>query len=78
MDKYNVYEIPSGICYSGVSLIAAESAEQANKFIRDFKESDLTNNESSWGYEYISEDYKIDHLYSDVQGIICKGIYYWG
>lgn len=78
MNKYNVYEVPSRICYSGVSLIAGESAEQVNKIIHDFKESDPANNESSWGYENISEEYKIDHLYSDVPGIICKGIYYFG
>ena len=78
MKKYNVYQVPSGIYYRGLSLIAAEDAIQANKFIKEFKESDPKNISSSWGYDYISENYKLDDIYSDKTGILYKGIYYSG
>ena len=76
MKKYNVYQIPSGINYGGLSLVAAESAIQANKFIREFKESDIKNINNSFGYDYITENYKLDNIYADKAGIIYKGIYH--
>ena len=76
--KYNVYEILSGMYYGGISLVAAENAEKANEAIREFIKSDPENNNSSWGYEYIDESYRLDHLHSDIPGIIYEGIYYSG
>lgn len=75
MEKYNVYQIPSGYFYGGMSLIAAENAEHANQLIKEFKKSDPKNLESSCGYENITESYKLDNIYADKAGVLYKGIY---
>lgn len=76
MKKYNVYEIPSRYYYGGISLVAAENAEEANAIIKDFKNNDINNLDDSKGYEYISEAYKLDDIYAEKKGILYKGIYY--
>lgn len=80
MKVYNIYEIyPSRNCYSGTALVAAESIEQANEFILNFKRGDSNNNTNSWGYSYIDDDeLPVEHLFSDEPGIIKYGIYYDG
>ena len=76
--KHNVYQILPSRYYGGISLVAAENAEKANEAIREFIKSDPENHNSSWRYEYIDESYRLDHLYSDITGIIYEGIYYSG
>ena len=76
--KYNVYLISSKYHYRSESLVAAESAEEANSFIQNFKTKDKDNIDDSWGYEYVDESDSIEHLYSDIKGIIHYGIYYNG
>lgn len=79
MKVYNIYEIyPSKSCYRGISLVAAETVEQANEFINEFIKSDPDNYEDSWGYSYVDGDDLLEHLFSDEPGIIKYGIYYYG
>ena len=77
---YKVYEIfPEYGCYSGIALVAAESVEEANEYIREFKSRDKDNKCDSWGYSYLSKDDDgHEHLFSDVKGIIDYGICYSG
>lgn len=77
---YKVYKVyTSLICYTGNSFIAADNAKEANGFIHKFKEQDEDNKADSWGYcDYISEDDVVEHMFSDIKGIIVYGIYYTG
>ena len=59
MEHFNVYEISSAFGYHGYSLVAAESASQANAFIEEFKKSDPDNVYDSMGYTFVSESDKI-------------------
>ncbi len=77
--KYNVYEIQPRLgCYHGLSLVAAESAEEANRIIKEFIKSDPKNHMDSWGYSQVSEYSLIEGLYSEKEGIVHMGIYYYG
>ena len=77
--KYKVYEIsPKLGCYRGLSLVAAESAEKANQIIRKFIADDPNNNKDSWGYNYVAEYNIIEGLYSEQEGVVHMGIYYYG
>ena len=77
--KYRVYEIsPKLGCYRGLSLVAAESAEKANQIIRKFIASDPNNNMDSWGYSLVAEYNIIEGLYSEQEGMVHMGIYYYG
>ena len=77
--KYKVYEIsPKLSCYRGLSLVATESAEKANQIIRKFINDDPNNNMDSWGYSYVAEYNIIEGLYSEQEGIVHMGIYYYG
>ena len=77
--KYKVYEIlPKFGCYHGLSLVAAESAEKANQVIRKFINDDPNNNMDSWGYSLVEEYNIIEGLYSEQEGIVHMGIYYYG
>ena len=71
-----VYRIYSKMGYTGYSLIAAETAEEANWMIEDFKESDTRNLLDSYGYDYVNENDAIENLYSDCVGFILHGIDY--
>ena len=73
---YKVYQIPSKIYYSGYSLIAANSVEEANKMIETFKESDPRNLQDSFGYRLVDEYDIIEGLYADHDGFILHGINY--
>ena len=75
---YKVYEIPVEYCYDGTSLVAANSAEEANEFIKSFKESDPNNECDSFGYGFVDEHDIIPHIYADIEGIINYGIRYFG
>lgn len=77
--KYKVYEIQPRLgCYHGLSLVAAESAEEANYIINEFKKSDFHNDMDSGGYSQVSEHNIIAGLYSEIDGIVHMGIYYYG
>ena len=79
MEKYNVYEIsPCSFYYRGMSLVAAETVEEANEFIDCFISVDSDNGCNSFGYSHVDELDIIDHLYSDEKGIILYGISYNG
>ena len=73
---YKVYRIYSKMDYMGCSLIAATTAEEANKMIEDFKKSDPRNLRDSYGYDYVDENDVIEDLYSDRIGFILHGIDY--
>jgi hypothetical protein len=77
--KYNVYEVRPWLgCYRGMSLVAAESTEEANCIIKDFIKSDHKNHMDSWGYSQVSEHDLIEGLYSENKGVVHMGIYYYG
>ena len=76
MGHFNVYRISSTSDYRGYSLVAAESASQANAFIEEFKKSDPDNIYDSMGYNFVDESDKISDIYSDIAGFIVHEIYY--
>ena len=75
---HNVYKINSTYYYFGVSFVAADNVDEANAFIDSFKKSDPENIFDSRGYENVTEDDVVDNLYSDIKGIVYKGICYTG
>lgn len=75
---YNVYKIEPDICYRGSAIVAAKTVEEANEYIRKFKNIDTLNEMDSWGYCSVDEDDVIEHVYSDVPGMLDLGIYYYG
>lgn len=74
--QYKVYKISPFGSYSGNSLVAAESAKEANEFIKSFKRVDKENNNNSFGYSFVDEDDVLDYVRSSVIGIIDYGITY--
>ena len=81
-NKYNVYQIGTGgryaSCYNGMSLVAAENAEEANKIISKEIKEDVHNAHDMWGYGMVDEYDIVENVYSDVKGIVLYGIYYRG
>lgn len=75
---YKVYKIEPQMYYHGMSLVAADSAEEANLFISDFKRYDTNNWYDSWGYCEVDESDAIEGLLSENKGIVFRGIYYYG
>ena len=75
---YKVYKVEPQMHYHGMSLVAAESAEEANLFISDFKRYDTNNWSDSWGYCEVDEDDAIESVFSERKGIVLYGIYYYG
>ena len=75
---YKVYKVEPQMHYHGMSLVAADSAEEANLFISDFKRYDTNNWSDSWGYCEVDEDNAIEGLLSENKGIVLHGIYYYG
>jgi hypothetical protein len=76
---YKVYRItPYYNCYRGESLVAGIDAEDAQSYIREFRRIDENNAQDSYGYDDVAETDCIEHLFSDIQGIIHYGIYYSG
>lgn len=73
---YKVYRIYSKMDYTGYSLIAANTAEEANWMIEDFKKSDSRNLNDSYGYDYVDENDVIENLHADYTGFILHGINY--
>ena len=52
---YKVYKVEPQTHYHGMSLVAAESAVEANSIIADFKRDDTNNWNDSWGYCEVDE-----------------------
>ena len=75
---YKVYVSRSGCYYGGISLIAANSAAEANRTIDLFKQVDVGNKCDSWGYTSVEEYDVLEGVYSENSGIIYSGIYYTG
>ena len=75
---YKVYKVEPRMYYHGMSLVAAESAVEANSIIADFKRDDTNNWNDSWGYCEVGESDVIEGLLSERKGIVLYGIYYCG
>lgn len=78
MHQYKVYLIDSLSHYIGSALVAADSAEEANELIGEFKDRDTKNCFDSYGYSYVDESDRIESVFSIRKGIIHFGIYYCG
>ena len=75
---YKVYKVEPQTYYHGMSLVAADSAEEANSIIADFKIEDTDNWHDSWGYCGVDESDVIEGVFSERKGIVLYGIYYYG
>ena len=75
---YKVYKVEPQMHYHGMSLVAANNAEEANSIIADFKREDTNNWHDSWGYCEVDESDVIEGLLSERKGIVLYGIYYYG
>ena len=75
---YKVYKVEPQMHYHGMSLVAAESAVEANSIIADFKRDDTNNWNDSWGYCEVDESDAIEGVLSERKGIVLYGIYYHG
>lgn len=77
---FNVYKIEpkSYNGYRGLSLVAANTIEDANKYIEDLKKNDVGNNMDSGGYCSVNKNDFLDGVYSEKAGIIHYGIEYYG
>ena len=75
---YKVYKVEPRMYYHGMSLVAAESAVEANSIIADFKRDDTNNWNDSWGYCEVDESDAIEGLLAEDKGIVFRGIYYYG
>ena len=75
---YKVYKVGAKMYYHGMSLVAADSAEEANSIIDDFKRDDTNNWNDSWGYCEVDESDAIEGVLSERKGIVLYGIYYHG
>lgn len=79
MKLYPVYRVYADRReYVGEALIAAETLDEAQSFLRDFKNQDKDNKNDSWGYPNVTEKDLDPHLFSDEKGLIYPGIYYSG
>ena len=79
VEQYRVYRVyPCDCAYVGYSLVAANSVEDANRIIQDFKNSDPHNDCDSYAYGDVSESDLIEDLISTREGIILEGFYYTG
>lgn len=79
IEQYKVYRVyPCDCAYVGYSFVAANSVEDANRIIQDFKNSDPHNDRDSYAYGDVSESDLIEDLISTREGIILEGFYYTG
>ena len=79
VEQYKIYRVyPCDCAYVGYSLVAANSVEDANRIIQDFKNSDPHNDRDSYAYGDVSESDWIEELISTREGIILEGFYYKG
>ena len=76
MEKvYNVYKIDTTYGYHGFALVGAETAEEANRLIRDFQVDDTDDWFNTTGYLEVKEYNKIDGIFSRTKGFIATEIY---
>ncbi len=79
VEQYKVYRVyPCDCAYVGYSLVAANSVEDANRIIQDFRDSDKQNDCDSYAYGDVSESDLMEDLISTHEGIILEGFYYTG
>ena len=79
IEQYKVYQVyPRDCAYVGYSFVAANSVEDANRIIQDFRDSDKGNDRDSYAYGDVSESDLIEDLISTREGIILEGFYYTG
>lgn len=78
MRLYKVYESQSFMNYTGIALIGADSAEEANDYIREFKEYDSSNEMNSLGMRFVDSTDEVKELRSIQNGIILNEISYIG
>lgn len=79
-NKYKVYQVTTRYarCFRGMSLVAAENANEANKIIDKEMKEDIHNYHDMWGYGTVDKNDIIENVYSEVKGIVLYGIYYCG
>ena len=73
-----IYTIESKNCYTGISLVAACDAAEANEIIQEFRDTDRENIMNSYGYSNVDESDSIQDVYAQRKGIIFNGISYTG
>lgn len=73
MEKYNIYVVDPWPDFIGYALIAAKSAEAANYYLEDMRMIGYAG-----GYNYVSEDDKVDNVFATEKGIVYSSIYYYG
>lgn len=78
IEPHKVYRIYPHGPYNGYSLIAADSVDEANKAIEEFRNSDPHNDLDSYGYSDVSEADLEEDLFSTRLGFVIQGIYYTG
>lgn len=72
--QYPVYAVSCHKNYIGQSLVAAESALQANQEIDDLIFYDRDNGMDSKGYCHVSEHDRVRDVYANRKGIVYYGI----
>ena len=76
--RYKVYVIDSNAHHIGKSIVAAQSAQEANKTIDAFIHRDPHNHSDSWGYCHVDESDAVEDVYAERKGILYYGIHYTG
>lgn len=77
-NNYNVYAVAPKACYRGLSFVAAENADEANKIIAEKMDEDIYNDRDMWGYGKVTEADIVENVHSKLKGISYYGIYYQG
>ena len=76
---FKVYDMMVTGPYSGTVLIAASSAEEANKIIQKFKDSDPDNKYNSYAYTAdVTEDDVVEGLFAEDTGWVYDRVAYTG
>ena len=73
VQQYHVYQIIAKKPYDGSSFVAAENANEANEFIRRFKEQD--HSKLSDAYSFVEDWNLVENMFSTKKGIVGYGIY---
>lgn len=75
---FKVYTIESKNAYTGISLVAACDATEANEIIQEFRDTDRENIMNSYGYSNVDESDVVQDVYARRKGIMLYGISYTG
>ncbi len=76
---FNIYRASIRKGYRGICFIAANSPEEAMKYISDFQESDPDNDYDSYGImPKITEEDIIPDMKGTVGGVLFNSVYYSG